>query len=51
MTQRPGPEKSSSFLLLFFAIAGAFVVTVASGVPTFDRALPNKFTTVESSLH
>lgn len=51
MPKRTGSEKPSPFLLLFFAIAAAFVVTVASGMPAFDHASPNKFTTLESRLH
>jgi hypothetical protein len=51
MSERTGPEKSSPFLLLFFAIAAAFVVAVASGVPEFSLAASNKFTAIESPLH
>ncbi len=50
MSEHTGPEKSSPFLLLFFAIAAAFVVTVASGGPAFNFAAPNNFTALEKPL-
>ena len=51
MTQPTGSDKSSHSLLLFFGVAAAFVVAVASGMPTFDRVPPDKFTTLETRLH
>jgi hypothetical protein len=51
MPDRTGPEKSSPILLLFFAIAAAFVVAVTAGMPTFGRVADNKYISIESHLH
>ena len=50
MSERTDPEKSSPFLLLFLAVAAAFVVTVASGGPAFNLAATNQYTALERPL-